>query len=98
MPGHCCHAAPKRGRHAARSALKISLTYAYTQFNRSMRLYARKLGYSLNQRGLSKGVMRGKNGLKFTEGACDCDEIAKDTVGHRSIDGGMAGILRHPSV
>ncbi|ORX39393.1 hypothetical protein BD324DRAFT_577128 [Kockovaella imperatae] len=37
-------------------------------FNRSMRLYARKRGYSLNQRGLSHGVIRGKDGLKFTEG------------------------------
>ena len=26
------------------------------------------MGYSLNQRGLSKGVIRGKDGLKFTEG------------------------------
>ena len=33
-----------------------------------MRLYARKLGYSLNQRGLSTGIIRGKDGLKQTEG------------------------------
>lgn len=38
------------------------------QFNRSLRLYARKQGYSLNQRGLSRGVIRNKNGLKMTEG------------------------------
>jgi DNA polymerase lambda len=38
------------------------------QFNRSLRLYARKMGYSLNQRGLYKGVIRGKDGLKVTEG------------------------------
>jgi DNA polymerase lambda len=38
------------------------------QFNRSLRLYARKKGYSLNQRGLYKGVIRGKDGLKLTEG------------------------------
>ncbi|KAK8853367.1 hypothetical protein IAR55_004071 [Kwoniella newhampshirensis] len=37
-------------------------------FNRSLRLYARKLGYSLNQRGLYKGVLRGRDGLKTTEG------------------------------
>ncbi|WVR09566.1 hypothetical protein IAU60_006635 [Kwoniella sp. DSM 27419] len=37
-------------------------------FNRSMRLYARKLGYSLNQRGLYRGVIRGRDGLKQTEG------------------------------
>ena len=28
------------------------------QFNRSLRLKARKMGYSLNQRGLYKGVIR----------------------------------------
>ncbi|WVF67238.1 hypothetical protein IAT40_001986 [Kwoniella sp. CBS 6097] len=39
-----------------------------SQFNRSMRLYARKQGYSLNQRGLYKGVIRARNGQKQTEG------------------------------
>lgn len=39
-----------------------------SQFNRSLRLYARKKGYSLNQRGLYRGVIRGKDGLKLTEG------------------------------
>lgn len=38
------------------------------QFNRSLRLYARKKGYSLNQRGLYRRVIRGKDGLKLTEG------------------------------
>ena len=38
------------------------------QFNRSLRLFARKSGYSLNQRGLSTGIIRGKDGLKQTEG------------------------------
>ncbi|WVQ84531.1 hypothetical protein IAT38_006685 [Cryptococcus sp. DSM 104549] len=37
-------------------------------FNRSLRLFARKMGYSLNQRGLYKGVIRGRDGLKTTEG------------------------------
>ncbi|WVQ94837.1 hypothetical protein IAU59_001920 [Kwoniella sp. CBS 9459] len=37
-------------------------------FNRSMRLYARKQGYSLNQRGLYKGVIRARNGQKQTDG------------------------------
>jgi DNA polymerase lambda len=39
-------------------------------FNRSMRLYARKKGYSLNQRGLFRGVMRNRKGVKTTEGGC----------------------------
>ncbi|SPQ18648.1 ff37ed50-0c1f-47b6-98bd-840dba5cdb5e [Thermothielavioides terrestris] len=37
-------------------------------FNRSMRLLASKKGMRLNQRGLYKEVMRGKNSLKVTEG------------------------------
>ncbi|EIW71916.1 hypothetical protein TREMEDRAFT_26921 [Tremella mesenterica DSM 1558] len=37
-------------------------------FNRSLRLYARKKGFSLNQRGLYTGVMRGPDGNKITEG------------------------------
>lgn len=44
-------------------ALQLTL-----QFNRSMRLYARKKGYSLNQRGLYKGVIRDRTGQKTTEG------------------------------
>lgn len=37
-------------------------------FNRSMRLLASKKGMRLNQRGLYKGVMRGRNRVKVTEG------------------------------
>jgi len=37
-------------------------------FNRSMRLLASKKGYRLNQRGLYKDVIRGKNREKITEG------------------------------
>lgn len=37
-------------------------------FNRSLRLYARKKGFSLNQRGLYKEVIRDKQGNKTTEG------------------------------
>jgi len=37
-------------------------------FNRSMRLLARKKGMRLNQRGLYKDVIRGKGGVKLTEG------------------------------
>ncbi len=37
-------------------------------FNRSMRLLASKKGMRLNQRGLYKEVMRGKNRVKVTEG------------------------------
>ena len=37
-------------------------------FNRSMRLLASKKGYMLNQRGLYKDVIRGKNREKITEG------------------------------
>ncbi|WVQ74353.1 hypothetical protein IAR50_003953 [Cryptococcus sp. DSM 104548] len=44
-------------------------------FNRSLRLYARKLGFSLNQRGLYKGVVRGRDGLKTVAG----DSIASRT-------------------
>lgn len=41
------------------------------KFNRSMRLLARHLGYSLNQRGLYTGVVRDpKNQQKITEGLC----------------------------
>lgn len=49
----------------------LHLAVEYTnsaQFNRSMRLYARKKGYSLNQRGLYKGVIRQRDGTKTTEG------------------------------
>ncbi|GAA6059307.1 hypothetical protein JCM10212_005887 [Sporobolomyces blumeae] len=42
-------------------------------FNRSLRLKARHLGYSLNQRGLYKSVIRDKRGEKLTEGTMvDC--------------------------
>lgn len=37
-------------------------------FNRSMRLLASKKGMRLNQRGLYKGVMRGRNRVEVTEG------------------------------
>nr|XP_019001289.1 uncharacterized protein I203_05994 [Kwoniella mangroviensis CBS 8507]OCF64750.1 hypothetical protein I203_05994 [Kwoniella mangroviensis CBS 8507] len=50
----------------------------YNQFNRSMRLYARKTGYSLNQRGLYKGVLRGKDGLKQTEGELVASRTEQD--------------------
>lgn len=39
-----------------------------TQFNRSLRLYARKSGYSLNQRGLYRNVIRNRQAEKVTEG------------------------------
>jgi DNA polymerase lambda len=38
------------------------------QFNRSMRLYARKRGFSLNQRGLYRNVIRNRQLEKVTEG------------------------------
>ncbi|KIR24693.1 DNA polymerase lambda subunit [Cryptococcus deuterogattii 99/473] len=44
-------------------------------FNRSLRLYARKLGYSLNQRGLYRNVVRAKDGTKVLEG----DRVASRT-------------------
>jgi len=44
------------------------LRLIHFKFNRSIRLYARKKGYSLNQRGLSIDVIRGKDGMKQTEG------------------------------
>jgi DNA polymerase lambda len=50
------------------------------QFNRSLRLYARKKGYSLNQRGLYKGVIRGKDGLKLTEGEYVVDVTEAGTI------------------
>ncbi|WWD03793.1 hypothetical protein V865_001849 [Kwoniella europaea PYCC6329] len=50
----------------------------YHQFNRSMRLYARKTGYNLNQRGLYKGVLRGKDGLKQTEGELVASRTEQD--------------------
>lgn len=40
----------------------------HAQFNRSLRLYARKKGFSLNQRGLYKGVIRNRQAEKVTEG------------------------------
>nr|XP_031861606.1 uncharacterized protein CI109_002836 [Kwoniella shandongensis]KAA5528678.1 hypothetical protein CI109_002836 [Kwoniella shandongensis] len=55
-------------------------------FNRSLRLYARKLGYSLNQRGLYKGVLRGRDGLKTTEGeliASNTEQDIFDVLGLR---------------
>ncbi|KIR53366.1 DNA polymerase lambda subunit [Cryptococcus gattii Ru294] len=44
-------------------------------FNRSLRLYARKLGYSLNQRGLYRNVVRARDGTKVLEG----DRVASRT-------------------
>jgi DNA polymerase/3'-5' exonuclease PolX len=37
-------------------------------FNRSLRLKARHMGYSLNQKCLSRSIIRGKGGEKLTEG------------------------------
>lgn len=45
-----------------------SQTNQFSQFNRSLRLYARKLGYSLNQRGLYHNVVRARDGTKVLEG------------------------------
>ncbi|RXK41478.1 hypothetical protein M231_01186 [Tremella mesenterica] len=47
-------------------------------FNRSLRLYARKKGYSLNQRGLYIGVMRGPDGNKITEGEIVASKTEED--------------------
>nr|XP_019010474.1 uncharacterized protein I206_04943 [Kwoniella pini CBS 10737]OCF49255.1 hypothetical protein I206_04943 [Kwoniella pini CBS 10737] len=47
-------------------------------FNRSMRLYARKQGFGLNQRGLYKGVMREKDGTKLTEGELVASRTEQD--------------------
>nr|KIR88216.1 DNA polymerase lambda subunit [Cryptococcus tetragattii IND107] len=44
-------------------------------FNRSLRLYARKLGYNLNQRGLYRNVVRARDGTKVLEG----DRVASRT-------------------
>ncbi|KAK4689224.1 hypothetical protein P7C73_g887, partial [Tremellales sp. Uapishka_1] len=58
-------------------------------FNRSLRLYARKQGYSLNQRGLYAGVIRGKDGLKITEGhivASKSEQDIFDVLGIRWRD------------
>lgn len=46
----------------------MSPTNYLSQFNRSLRLYARKLGYSLNQRGLYRNVVRARDGTKVLEG------------------------------
>lgn len=47
------------------------LTRSLRQFNRSLRLLANKKGYSLNQRGLSKDVIRDpRTRLKTTTGQC----------------------------
>nr|XP_019044000.1 hypothetical protein I302_07280 [Kwoniella bestiolae CBS 10118]OCF22930.1 hypothetical protein I302_07280 [Kwoniella bestiolae CBS 10118] len=63
-------------------AALLYFTEPYTnlddQFNRSMRLYARKTGFSLNQRGLYKGVLRGKDGLKQTEGELVASRTEQD--------------------
>ncbi|KLT43747.1 hypothetical protein CC85DRAFT_243627 [Cutaneotrichosporon oleaginosum] len=55
-------------------------------FNRSLRLYARKQGYSLNQRGLFRGVIRDRKGNKTTEGelvASRTEEEIFDVLGIR---------------
>ncbi|TYJ57995.1 hypothetical protein B9479_001354 [Cryptococcus floricola] len=55
-------------------------------FNRSLRLYARKLGFSLNQRGLYKGVVRGRDGIKTVAGdliASKTEEEIFDILGVR---------------
>ncbi len=48
--------------------LPLFLPPARVQFNRSLRLKARKMGYSLNQRGLYANVIRDNQGEKATEG------------------------------
>ena len=53
------------------SSLNFVAKLSGLQFNRSLRLYAGKKGYCLNQRGLSKDVIRGKDGLKQTTGGLD---------------------------
>ncbi|BEJ01255.1 hypothetical protein CcaverHIS631_0511120 [Cutaneotrichosporon cavernicola] len=55
-------------------------------FNRSLRLYARKQGYSLNQRGLFRGVIRDRKGNKTTAGemvASRTEEEIFDVLGIR---------------
>lgn len=37
-------------------------------FNRSMRLLARKKGYTLNEKALMRGALRDRNGIKITQG------------------------------
>lgn len=52
-------------------------------FNRSMRLKARHLGYSLNQRGLYENLIRDKKGNKITEGTrvpCATEEDIFNTL------------------
>lgn len=50
------------------SAWYLSRSLTMSQFNRSLRLYARKSGYSLNQRGLYRNVIRNRKSEKVTEG------------------------------
>ncbi|GMK59721.1 hypothetical protein CspeluHIS016_0803270 [Cutaneotrichosporon spelunceum] len=55
-------------------------------FNRSLRLYARKQGYSLNQRGLFRGVIRDRKGNKIADGemvASRTEEEIFDVLGIR---------------
>ncbi|ORY31676.1 hypothetical protein BCR39DRAFT_465497 [Naematelia encephala] len=69
----------------------ISDILCLKQFNRSLRLYARKKGYSLNQRGLYVGVIRDKGGLKMTEG-----EFAVITKTEQEIFDVLGLRWRHP--
>ncbi|KAF8322130.1 Nucleotidyltransferase [Clavulina sp. PMI_390] len=47
-------------------------------FNRSMRLLARKQGYSLNQRGLFAGVVRNSKGIKLNNGTIICSATERE--------------------
>ncbi|KAI1791356.1 hypothetical protein LXA43DRAFT_1140537 [Ganoderma leucocontextum] len=47
-------------------------------FNRSLRLKARKMGYSLNQRGLYADVIRNSEGQKVTEGVLVASESERE--------------------
>nr|XP_018261046.1 uncharacterized protein I303_06763 [Kwoniella dejecticola CBS 10117]OBR83204.1 hypothetical protein I303_06763 [Kwoniella dejecticola CBS 10117] len=59
-------------------AALIYFTGKHPIFNRSIRLYARKKGYSLNQRGLYRGVLRDREGTKQTEGELIASHTEKD--------------------
>jgi DNA polymerase lambda len=48
------------------------------RFNRSLRYYANRQGYSLNQRGLYKGVLRDANRVKQTEGTLVASKTEQD--------------------
>lgn len=65
---------------------------SFPQFNRSLRLYARKQGYSLNQRGLYKNVVRDpKTNFKTAQGLLQADFDAGSTDMHRLAP--LTGVL-----